>query len=156
MVDLAQERGHGSERMMHESVGNISEMLCKLKGYDSKAYWEFMRDQHEILYGGHYSPEFAEWDIEQMHWTGKDGRQHTGAHWSKEQILEATAGKTFPAGTTDCDKYVAFNSYYADMCKTKDEGTILEDAYRFYFTDEDAPEGKVWHYMRAMHENKKQ
>lgn len=45
---------------------------------------------------------------------------------------------------------MAFNSYYADMNKEHDDETILKDAFRFYFADEDAPEGKIWKYMRAM------
>jgi len=56
----------------------------------------------------------------------------------------------FPQGTTPWDKYVAFNSFYSDMCTVYDEPSILKAAYRFYFADEDAPAGKIWEYMTAM------
>ena len=62
----------------------------------------------------------------------------------------------FPQGTTDCDKYVAFNATFSDLCKVvDDERTILKIAHQFWFADEDAPDGKIWIYMCAMHTNSK-
>ena len=62
----------------------------------------------------------------------------------------------FPQGTTDCDKYVAFNATFSDLCKiVDDERTILKIAHQLWFCDEDAPEGKIWIYMCAMHTNSK-
>lgn len=150
MIELAQSRGRGTEQAMLKSIDSISNMLCSLAKHDKKAYWCFMRGQHEILYNYHYSPEFAEWDVSKLEWMGKDGQKHCGAHWTIEEIVSATKGLTFPNGTTDCDKYVAFNVAYSDFCKDYDEAEIIKIAHRFFFDDHDAPEGKVWHYVKAM------
>lgn len=150
MIELAQSRGRGTEQAMLKSIDSISNMLCSLVKHDKKAYWCFMRNQHEILYNYHYSPEFAEWDVSKLEWMGKDGQKHSGAHWTIEEIASATKGLTFPNGTTDCDKYVAFNVAYSDFCKDYDETEIIKIAHRFFFDDHDAPEGKVWHYVKAM------
>lgn len=150
MIELAQSRGRGTEQAMLKSIDSISNMLCSLVKHDKKAYWCFMRNQHEILYNYHYSPEFAEWDVSKLEWMGKDGQKHCGAHWTIEEIVSATKGLTFPNGTTDCDKYVAFNVAYSDFCKDYSETEIIKIAHQFFFNDSDAPEGKVWHYVKAM------
>ena len=150
MIELAQSRGRGTEQAMLKSIDSISNMLCSLAKHDKKAYWCFMRNQHEILYNYHYSPEFAEWDVGKLEWMGKDGQKHCGAHWTIEEIVSATKGLTFPNGTTDCDKYVAFNVAYSDFCKDYSETEIIKIAHQFFFNDSDAPEGKVWHYVKAM------
>lgn len=151
MFREAKKAGVATENKMWQSVALMEPILEMAKDEHPDEYWHMMRDQHELLYGPHYNDEFSNYDIEQIHWTDKNGTIHHGAHWSKEQIADATQNMLFPAGTTDCDKFVAFNSYYADMCHDKDEGTILADAHKFYFKDEDAPAGKIWHYMKAMH-----
>ena len=150
MIELAQSRGRGTEQAMLKSIDSISNMLCSLVKHDKKAYWCFMRNQHEILYNYHYSPEFAEWDVSKLEWMDKDGQKHCGAHWTIEEIVSATKGLTFPNGTTDCDKYVAFNVAYSDFCKDYSETEIIKIAHQFFFNDSDAPEGKVWHYVKAM------
>ena len=53
----------------------------------------------------------------------------------------------FPSGTTDDDKWVAFNVWYADLNRDLSEDLIIKTAHRFFFADEDAPEGKIWHYV---------
>ena len=67
-------------------------------------------------------------------------------------IEEATKGLEFPEGTTEWDKFVAYNSFYADTCAVLSDGEILKAAYEFYFNDEDyGLEGsKIWRYMTAM------
>lgn len=57
---------------------------------------------------------------------------------------------TFPNGTTEWDKYVAFNSFYSDLCLVFSTEEIIKAAYRFFFQDEDAGAGKVWNYMQAV------
>ena len=88
--------------------------------------------------------------VEKIKYTNAAGEKKTGAHWSVDQIMEATKSMPFPSGTTPWDKYVAFNSFYADTCVVLDEAMLLKAAYRFYFADEDAPAGKIWEYMTAM------
>ena len=115
-----------------------------------------MRKQHGRLYKNHYTEDFAEHDVSKLAWTDKEGKRHEGGHWTREQVKEATKTMVFPQGTTDCDKYVAFNATFSDLCKVvDDERTILKIAHQFWFADEDAPEGKIWIYMCAMHTNSK-
>lgn len=148
MVELAQERGHGNVQTMNDSVDHISEMLCKLKQHDPDGFWKFMREQHELLYNGHYSPEFAEWDVERMHSTDDNGKVCKGAHWTRDEVTEATKDMIFPAGTTECDKYVAFNAAWHDFRKKFSDQQILTIAYLFFFADEDwEGHNKVWEYF---------
>ena len=155
MFKEAKEKGATNETKMWESVALMDPILAIVEVEHPDDYWNMMRDQHELLWGPHYNEDFANYDTSKIHWTTKDGLTHHGAHWSKEQILDATHNMTFPQGTTDCDKFVAFNSYYADMCHSKDDGTIIADAHRYFFEDQDAPEGKIWRYMGAMHTTSK-
>lgn len=150
MFKAAKEKGVANESKMWESVAALDPAMEILEREHPDEYWRMMRRQHEILWGPHYDEEFAEYDVDRIQWTDKEGQKHIGAHWSRQQVVDATAGLTFPSGTTDCDKYVAFNSFYADMCMDFDESTILKAAHRFYFADEDAPTGKIWRYMNAM------
>lgn len=150
MFRQAKEKGVANESKMWESVAALDPAMEILEREHPDEYWQMMRRQHEILWGPHYDETFADYDVDQLTWTGKDGQKHHGAHWSRQQVMDATAGMTFPQSTTDCDKYVAFNSFYSDMCQELDEATILKAAHRFYFQDEDAPAGKIWRYMQCM------
>lgn len=115
-----------------------------------EGYWRFMREQHELFYGPHYNEDFAKYDVANIRYTGKSNDRRTGEYWTKSQIEEATKGMSFPSGTTVWDKYVAFNSFYADMCQVLDDEMILKAAHKYFFQDEDAPEGKIWKYMQAL------
>ncbi|MBV3853175.1 hypothetical protein KQP56_18350 [Bacteroides thetaiotaomicron] len=150
MMKKAKSEGVASEKAMWKSVEGVDEILCVVKEEHPEMYMSFMRDQHEALYGPHYDKHFAEMDVDKIRYTNAAGEKKTGAHWNVDQIQEATKGMPFPNGTTPWDKYVAFNSFYADMCAVLDEATLLKGAYRFYFADEDAPAGKIWEYMTAM------
>lgn len=100
----------------------------------------------------HFDEEKAKAVVSHIHYTDKSGTKHEGAHWTPEQIETATAQMKFPEGTTKWDKYVAFNSFYADLCRVLDEPMIIKAAHAFYFDDEDAPKGKVHKYIKAMRE----
>lgn len=98
----------------------------------------------------HFDENSAEEAISRICYTDKDGKERHGARWSLEDILTATGHMPFGDGVTQWDKYVAFNSMYADLCKVLSPEDILKAAHAFYFGDEDTPEGKVWRYMDAM------
>lgn len=148
IIEEAQAKGLGSEKIMWQSVGDIDDMLCVLKKEHPEMYWKFIRKQHGLLYGNHYTEDFALWDVSQLKYTNKKGEKKEGGYWSVEQIEEATNGMTFPSGTTKWDKYVAYNAAYADFCKKFDDAQILEIAYLFYFADEDwNGRGKIWEYI---------
>ena len=89
-------------------------------------------------------------DVSCISYTDKEERKREGAHWTIDQIEELTKNMAFPVGTTKWDKYVAFNSMYADLCKVLDDQAIIKSAHAFYFMDEDAPAGKIWLYIKSM------
>lgn len=150
LIRNAKADGVTSEKAMWQSVDSLNDVLCVVREEHPEMYMKFMRKQHEALYGPHYDKHFAEVDVDRIKYTNAAGEKKTGAHWNVDQILEATKSMPFPQGTTSWDKYVAFNSFYADLCAALDESTLLKAAYRFYFADEDAPAGKIWEYMTAM------
>ena len=153
MINEAQKKNLTDEKKMWQSIDAMGGMLEMLKESHPEMYWKLMREQHRILFNGHYSEEFAQNDVDSLRYTDKDGKEHTGGHWTKDQVTAATQGKTFPAGVTECDKYVAYNAMYADLCKKFDDAQILDAAYLFYFADEEWPKPatKVWDYMCLAH-----
>jgi hypothetical protein len=152
MIEEAQAKGLGSEKVMWQSVGEIDEMLCVMKKEHPEMYWKFVRKQHGLLYNNHYTEDFARWDVGQLTYTNAKGEKKTGEYWTALQIEDATKGMVFPNGVTIWDKYVAYNATYADFCKKFDDSQILDITYLFYFADEDFKcEGKIWRYMCMVH-----
>ena len=144
MIEEAKAKGLTTEKMMWESVDDLDGLLCSLKKEHPKEYWAFMRKQHGVLYGNHYTEEFAMWDVEQM--------KPLGMYWTKQQIEEATKGMIFPSGTTLCDKFVAFNAFANDLKPVLTDEQILKAAHAFWFEDKDwKGKGKVWEYMLLAH-----
>lgn len=150
MIAEAQKAGLANEKTMWKSVDGMDEILCLLKKEHPEMYWKFMREQHGIMYNGHYDEAFAMYDVGQIRYTGRDGRKCEGAYWTCEQIESATKGVAFPSGTTKWDKFVAFNSGFADWCRVLTDEDIIKASHAFYFADEDAPGCKTWRYMAAM------
>ena len=153
MLEHAKAKGLASEKTMWDSIDDIEDMLCYMKREHPDKYWRFMQNQHAIMWNNHYSEDFAEYDIEHIKYKDKEGKEHEGGHWTKDQVLSATSGKTYPPGTTDCDKWVAYNVMYADLNKVLDDARILDVAYAFFFADDDfdyTKGGKVWKYMSAL------
>lgn len=150
IVQSARDRGLNTERAMESSVNSVSELLESMKDSHPDIYTRFLMKTHENLFGPHYNDDFASETVNSLEYTDEHGKRHTGPHWTMQEVLSATQGKAFPNGTTDCDKYVAYNAAYADFCKKFDEEDILDIAYLFFFADEDwhSP-GKVWKYMHA-------
>lgn len=150
MLMEAKKKGLTTENKMWESIDALSPMLAMMKEEHPEEYGRFMRNQHEMLYGPHYDEHFSHKDVDELEYTDKDGMKHKGAHWTKDEVLAATAGMTFHNSVTPCDKYVAFNSMYSDLCKDFTDEDILKIGYIYFFKDEDAPDGKIWKYMNAM------
>lgn len=148
MVDHAKKAGLTNEKTMWGSIDSFSELLEELKESHPQMYWDFMREQHGIMFHNHYDEAFANWDVSQMHYTDKNGVKHYGAYWTAEQIESATQGMRFPQGTTKFDKFVAFNAAYSDFCRDFDDAQILKIGWLFYFADEDwGSDTKIWEYM---------
>lgn len=150
IVQQARDRGLNTERAMESSVNSVSDLLESMKDTHPEIYKQFLQKTHEYLFGPHYDDEFANDAVSSLEYTDENGKHRTGPHWTKQEVMSATQGKTFPNGTTDCDKYVAYNATYADFCKKFDEEDILDIAYLFFFADEDwKGKGKIWTYMHS-------
>lgn len=113
-------------------------------------YWKFMREQHELFYGPHYDEEFAKYDLSKISYRGKSRDLRTGEYWSMAQIQEATSGMAFPKGTTDWDKYVAFNVAYSMLFNDFEDGDIIKAGYRIFFGTSDGVEGRIWLHMQPI------
>ena len=152
MLEEAKSAGVLNEQKMYASACMAAKyMRMAQNGELSKeGYWKFMREQHELFYGPHYNEDFAMYDVAGITYLSKSGDRRTGAHWTKDDIESATKGMSFPSGTTIWDKYVAFNAFYSDMCQLFEDDMILKAAYKFFFQDEDAAQGKIWKYMQAV------
>lgn len=98
----------------------------------------------------HLDSETANKVMARMKYTDKDGVLHYQPKWSAEEIDLETCHLDFPNGTTLYDKWVAYNFFYADTCRALSEEYALKAAYYFYFQDEDAPEDKLYRYLKAM------
>ena len=151
MIEEAKSKGVTSEKIMWEGVDDVNGMLCVMKKEHPKAYWAFMRKQHGLLYGNHYSEEFALWDVSQLRYTNRKGEKKEGGYWTLEQVEMATKGMSFPSGVNKWDKYVSANAAYADFCKKFDDSQILDIMHLFYFADEDwgNPSTKIWEYFNC-------
>ncbi len=160
LVETAKTSGTWNEKTMWRSVCSMANLLADIKKEHPQMFWDFLREQHGILFGNHYHQSFAEYDVSQMSYTDKDGKNRSGAHWTIDQIEEATKNLTFPTGTTKWDKYVGFNGFYADLCKVLTDEQIIKSAYEFFFMDEDwNPEKpgsspcKVWEYFSCKYDD---
>ena len=151
MIIAARNAGISTEKTMWQSIDGLNSMLCKMKEEHPEMFWKFMREQHGIMYGNHYDEGFAMHDISMIRYTDRSGKKCDGPYWTLEQIETATKSMSFPTGTTKWDKYVAFNGFYSDTCTVLEEEQIIKAAHKFYFMDEDAPQGKIWIYMEAMY-----
>lgn len=150
MILAAKEAGMSIEKMMWQGVDGLNDLLCKIREEHPDMYWKFLRDQQGVMYSNHYERAFAEYDVESLRYTNREGQKCEGAHWTAEQIESATRSMTFPTGTTRWDKYVAFNAWYSDLCRELDETTLIKTCFSYFFADEDAPSGKIFLYMKAM------
>ena len=149
MVADARKKGLATENAMWNAIEAVDDMLDELE--DESVKDKFMRRQYESLFGPHYNETFAEADISRLSWNDANGMPHHGAHWTRDEVESAMADKVIPQGTTPCDMWVAANVMYSDLCNDFDDKQILTAAYDFFIDDKDAPEGKIWQYMKAMH-----
>ena len=143
-------RQNGSEDMMWKSVEFFSDMLEKMKETNPNEYWRIMRAQSELMYGRHYSEDFARHDVEGLEYEDRDGHHCTGEHWTMEEVIDATENDDFDSSVTDGDKYVALNVIFSDLCNVLDDDKIIEVALTFFFKDPDwGSPTKIWDYVGA-------
>lgn len=161
LVEKAKKSGTWNETAMWESVKSISDMLCDVKESHPQMFWNFMREQHGIMFGNHYHKEFAEYDVSQMQYTDKEGETQHEPHWSVEQAEEVMKTLQFPPDVTKWDWWVALCATHSDLCTVLDDEHIVKVAYAFYFKDTDWDENsksgysktKVWEYISCKHKD---
>ena len=155
VYELVEKYGKGQgEAKMWASVAVLSEALEPMKESDKNRYWCVMRKMYGVMSDGHYNEEFAMYDVGMIEYTNRAGEKKYGGYWTVEQIEDATKGYKFPSGVNKWDKFVAFNSMKADLCKKFEDAQILDAAYSFYFADEDWNNGsstKIWDYYCCKH-----
>ena len=159
LIEQARANGVASEEKMWAAIEQMSSDLSAIKNEHPDIFWRIMRHQHASLYDRHYSEKFANHDVNSLEYGQRDENGEPmchGAHWTKAQVVEATKDMHFHKKVNDWDKYVAFNSMYADLCANMDEEDIINAAYLFYFRDEDWQTDddctKIWDYT-SMHAN---
>lgn len=161
MVKANYNKLRNDDSVMWGNVEMWDKHLEEMREHHPDKYWEIMRNTHEMMYGKHYNKEYAEWEVEQMHHKGKDGKAYKGEHWSYEQTTEVMSGyrNVLPPEITPCDFYVALNAQWHDYhCVTMKlfateaevDKAIIEGAVAFWFMDDDwGNNDKVWEYFRA-------
>jgi hypothetical protein len=152
MTKRAREAGVAKEEAMWASIAAVNDLLEDMAVEAPEKVRKFMRKQHQLFFGCHYTKEYAEEDMEGVFYIDNKGHRHEGAYWTAEQVDEATRGLSFPSGTTKYDKWVAFNVFRADTKGKLDDETTLRTAFDYYFADDDYPGGgKIWREMTAKH-----
>ena len=147
MIEDFAKNGGGEEKMW-ESIAVTADAFEFIKETNPKKYECLMRKQHEILYGKHYDEAMALADVAKMHSVDTNGKEYHGAHWTVEEVEAATAGKTFPKGTTKWDKFVSYNNTWHDLNAKFNDEQIICAAYLLWFADLDwNGDGKIWDYM---------
>lgn len=154
MVADARAAGKGSEKTMEASVAHVSQLLEDIRESHPAMYWQFMREEHALMFDNHYTEDFARWDVSQMFHT-EDEEEVRGEHFSVSQAEKFAKEKNIKYLW---DVFVAVNANYHDKARLFSEWfedsedvdeRIVADAMAFYFEDEDAGDGKVWRYING-------
>lgn len=157
MIKQAQKEYDLGEREMWNSISILDEIMDSIKESNPELADKATMKYIGLLYKGHFPLDFAVEVVNELHSKDADGRNMTGKHWTLEQINETARAKriSFPSHTTDGDKLYAFNSFWHDVhLSGASEEQIFDEAYQFYFNDEDytGEWGKPFKYYHAMNE----
>ena len=158
LIEQARSHGMATEKKMLAAMQQMSCDLKTIENTDPKLYWRILRCQHAVFYDRHYSEKMANHDVNRLIHSGftEEGEPiGYGAHWTRSQVEDATKDLKFHPKVNVWDRYVAFNSMYADLCDTMNEEEIIKAAYAFYFCDADWQPTeddctKIWDYT-ALH-----
>lgn len=122
-------------------------------------YEQYLVEEYEKEHGPHFDEARARSAVERMYSTNERGEKEFGEHWSVDDVRAAITPTEYMMKERDSiwDAYVALNMWYHDLGKNyrshsdsyADMWTIT-DAMTWAFGDEDAPEGKIYRYMKAM------
>lgn len=135
----------------------LDDMVGRLKDTDRCLYERAMIELYELRNGCHYDERHAIQDVSKMYHSERDGKICDGEHWDYLQTTEAVKPFINMMSDTDTmwDAYVAINMWWHDIGRNysrrnQPDEQLIEDAMVWSFGDEDAPDGKVWRYIRAM------
>lgn len=136
---------NGAEETLKNVARRIEELLSVVKDSAPDAYRTFHRNMYEDTFGGHYNAEYGYLDVAKLEYTDHGGCRRSGAHWSISDIARMTAGMTFPEGTTQYDRYVAFNVAYSMLCQKYRDEEIIQIGYMMFFSDNGC---NVWQWVK--------
>lgn len=145
LVKEAKAKGLTNERKFMELAQCTSILLEEIKESQKETYTRMMRMLHRILFDNHYSEELAQQEVKGMCYVDLYGNVRTGDFWSQMQVNDITDGLDFEEGTTEEDKYVAYNLAYSLFANSFDEKSIAKIAYHLFFSKYSV--GNIYNYM---------
>ena len=144
-------------------IESMGKSLCDNQDLDKDIFWDIMKDFQEEVYGEHFNEPYAEWQVEHMYHTDKNGHK-IHKPWFTMSEAKSVYDKKIKGLNKDitiCDVYVALNAQYHDNINLYEkwfpqanedelEAIIIESTINDWFDDEDASAEKVWRYFRAV------
>ncbi len=137
----------------------IESILAWVQENNPDLYDRYCTAKHEEEHGAHFDKEFATKAVAEMYHTAPDGSKRYGERWTVDEVKSATEQYRSRMHDKDnyWDAYVAVHMWWHDLgrnYKQRDpnnyEAALIEDAVTWAFCDEDAPDGKIWHYIQSM------
>lgn len=139
---------------------SINRMGEALEGIETGIVDELRRAIHEDFCGPHYNEHFAKEDVAAMFNKDDKGVKVIGELVGMTKATEVfgvhkqrIAGDKYNV----YDMYVALNASMHDMgelfakwSEEKAHDMVVQYAVDFWFADDDAPDGKIWLYMKAI------
>ena len=137
----------------------IESILAWVQENNPDLYNRYCMEKHEEEHGAHFDKTFATKAVAEMYHTAPDGSKRYGERWTIDEVKAAV--EPFRGRMHDKDNYwdayVAGHMWWHDLgrnYKQRDpnnyESALIEDAVTWSFCDEDAPDGKIWHYIQSM------
>lgn len=154
-------KAKGDDNKMWNSTKLLSDTICTNCNMSENDYWRLLKKYYSIMAGEHFNKDFAEWQVSQMWYKDKEGKEHRGAHWTLDQtneVYEKVKSK-LPSDYNNYDFYVTANMIYSDnICMYKTwwadasndvlDGKVI-DATINWLSDSDAEKGKIWRYFNC-------
>lgn len=136
IFEEVKQKGLPMDKMMEDVMDELDGALAEVKKANPEKHKKLVRKFNCAANNGHYGKKCAMEDVAEMEYTDKQGKKHKGGAWTMEQIEELTKDMQFPNGTTEWDKYVAFNEAKSRMGKSMDDHLIAKAAHDLWFDGE--------------------
>lgn len=165
IYDLVKKYGKGKgETVMWDATRMMSDALKPMKETDPDHYWHLVKQMYALMNGPHFDEDFGRWQISQMHFTDKAGKQHHAPYWTDAQmqaVYEAHKSKLKQPSYTcwdfavvlnmiKSDNWCLYRSWWPEATDADLDNKVFESAVN-YLNDEDYPQkdGKIWHYFNG-------